>query len=427
MKKIGILGGTFHPIHNGHLHIADAALHQFQLDEVWFMPAGSPPHKKVKDDITPEQRLKMVSLAIAPYPAFSICDLEVHKEGPCYTWETLKNLHDLYAPDKEFYFIMGEDSFYCFAHWVHPEIICNYATILVARRPDGMHTHGMHLNKQGRAAVKQIPDVSFETLQKQYQRQFHQDFTQIKAPVMDISSSDLRKNIYDIRRVSSMVPEAVLKYIVEQQLYVQHFSMEEIRRTARKLKKELNESRFEHTIGVMFAAANLASAYKYPADTAMMAGLLHDCAKCLSDEQRLSICREHGIEISPVELASPHLLHGKVGAYLAKKKYGVEDENILHAIAVHTTGVPQMSLLDRIIFVADYIEPNRCKAPRLNDIRFMAYHDLDHCVYSILKDTVDYLYRNRGNGDRSATQIDPLTEETYQYYKQLEEEKHYEA
>lgn len=184
--------------------------------------------------------------------------------------------------------------------------------------------------------------------------------------------------------------------------------IEEIRES---LKKELKKSRYIHTLGVMDTAVHLAEIHGGDVEKARYAGLLHDCAKCLTDDEKVDLCRERGIEISKAEAGNPALLHAKCGAVLAKERYGVEDKEILHAIRFHTTGCPDMTLLDKIIYIADYIEPNRDQAPHLAELRALAETDLEETLYRILKDTVDYLLvQNPDN-------MDEITLKTYQYYK----------
>ena len=173
----------------------------------------------------------------------------------------------------------------------------------------------------------------------------------------------------------------------------------------KQLKKELDKERFTHTMGVMYTAAALAMAHGADMDQALYAGLLHDCAKCIPNEEKLSLCEKYQISISDAERKSPSLLHAKLGAYFAKSIYGIEDEEILHAIKVHTTGEPGMNLLDKIIYIADYIEPNRDQAPNLTAIRKLAFQDLDKTMEKILSDTLQYLTEKVG-------EIDPLTNET---------------
>lgn len=169
--------------------------------------------------------------------------------------------------------------------------------------------------------------------------------------------------------------------------------------------------RFEHTLGVEFTSAALAMRYGAPVESARMAGLLHDCAKCLTDGERVAICKKNDIPMSKLEQANPFLLHAKVGAYLAGKQYGVEDQDIINAIRNHTTGRPKMSLLEKLVFIADYIEPGRNHAPNLDEVRRLAFTDLDQALLKILGDTLEYL--ESGNGD-----VDPMTRKTWEYYRE---------
>ncbi len=180
----------------------------------------------------------------------------------------------------------------------------------------------------------------------------------------------------------------------------------------KQMEKVLTPERFDHTLGVAYTAANLAEIYDADIQSALTAGMLHDCAKCLSHEERLKICKKKKLEVTEIELRNPSLLHAKVGAYLAEHEYDIEDEDILSAIRFHTTGRPAMSLLEKIIFVADFIEPNRKMLPNLAEIRKVAYQDLDRAVFLILQDTLKYL-------NSLHDECDPATEHTYQYYKEI--------
>lgn len=176
------------------------------------------------------------------------------------------------------------------------------------------------------------------------------------------------------------------------------------------LKKEMDESRYEHTLGVMYTCGALAMRYGYDLDKAMLAGLMHDCAKCMPNAKKLKVAEKNHLEITELERNNPFMLHAKLGAFLAKKKYDIDDEEILSAIRWHTTGRPMMTLLDKIVYVADYIEPKRDKAPNLPQIRQMAFIDLDKALLKILEDILGYL-------DTSAENIDAMTKMTYDYYK----------
>lgn len=187
---------------------------------------------------------------------------------------------------------------------------------------------------------------------------------------------------------------------------------EDIKSIKKQLKKILDKDRYQHTLGVMYTASCLAMRYGTDMHQAMLAGILHDCAKCIPHEKQLSLCEKYDLPIREVERENPFLLHAKLGAYLARKEYGIEDTGILHAIEVHTTGEPEMNLLDKILFVADYIEPNRDKAPNLEKIRMLAFQNIDEAVVRILFDTLHYLNQKRGA-------VDEKTKETYQYYQKL--------
>lgn len=184
----------------------------------------------------------------------------------------------------------------------------------------------------------------------------------------------------------------------------------------KKLSKHLDEDRYQHTLGVMFTCTALAMRYGYDLEAAQVAGLLHDCAKCIPNQKKLKICDEKKVPITDFEKSHPFLIHAKLGAYLARNKYGVEDQEVLSAITFHTTGKPAMSSLEKIVYIADYIEPMRDKAPKLPKIRELAFQDLDECMYEILKDTLDYLEDNPKD-------IDSITIDAFCYYKDVHIQK----
>lgn len=184
----------------------------------------------------------------------------------------------------------------------------------------------------------------------------------------------------------------------------------------KKLKKYLDKSRFLHTQGVMYTCASMAMVYDADMEKAQVAGLLHDCAKCIPNDKKLSMCKKNHIPVSAFESENPFLLHAKLGAYLASEKYHVTDKTVLSAITYHTTGRPMMQPLEKIVFIADYIEPHRNKAPHLSEIRKMAFKDLDECIYMILRDMLQYLRANPKD-------IDTTTEDAFTYYKQIHDHK----
>ena len=186
--------------------------------------------------------------------------------------------------------------------------------------------------------------------------------------------------------------------------------IEDLRKQVKKALKE-DKMRYRHTLGVADTSACLAMRYGVDMQKAYIAGLLHDCAKCVPDEVKLEECNRYGIEVTEFEKNSLYLLHAKLGAYYAKKLYHIEDESICSAIYWHTTGHAAMTKLEEIVYIADYIEPNRDKAPHLKELRKLADKDLDETTYLILKDTVDYL---KAHEDQT---MDPTTVSAYEYYR----------
>ena len=183
-----------------------------------------------------------------------------------------------------------------------------------------------------------------------------------------------------------------------------------------RLRRKLDADRYEHTIGVTNTATALAMRHNCDLKKAELAGLLHDCAKCMSDDAKLSKCVKYHLSVTETERRNPYLLHSKLGAFLAMNKYHVDDKDILNAVLYHTTGRPAMSVLEKIVFIADYIEPGRSKAARLSEIRHIAFIDLDLTMYMILSDTMEYLKKKSG-------EIDTTTEKALTYYTTLIKEK----
>lgn len=177
----------------------------------------------------------------------------------------------------------------------------------------------------------------------------------------------------------------------------------------KSVQKELKYSRFIHTMGVAFTATSLAIVHGVDMHKAETAGILHDCAKYVPVDEMEKICRKAGLSVSPVEKGNGSLLHSKAGCVLAQTRYGIKDPDIINAIRYHTTGKPDMTPLEKIIFIADYIEPGRDQAPHLDEIRKASFEDLDKGLLMILKDTLDYLHE-------SGKSVDDMTQKTYDYY-----------
>ncbi|MCI8835323.1 MAG: HD domain-containing protein [Ruminococcus sp.] len=192
--------------------------------------------------------------------------------------------------------------------------------------------------------------------------------------------------------------------------------MADLEKIQKKLKKKLDANRYRHTLGVMYTAGALAMRYQENLEDALTAGLLHDCGKYGSVKDQIRLCRKNKLELSAEELKIPALIHAKLGARLAQKKYHIEDQRILDAIRYHTTGRPEMSILDKIIYLADYIEPHRKMIPGLSEIRRLSYIDLDQAVCNCADATLRYL-------QKAGRFVDLMTQETYAYYRKQQFQK----
>lgn len=178
----------------------------------------------------------------------------------------------------------------------------------------------------------------------------------------------------------------------------------------KQLEKKLKEERYIHTLGVMYTAASMAMRHGADVQKVMTAGLLHDCGKYCDISGQIRLCKKHHISLSEAELEVPALIHARLGAYLAEQEYGITDPEILDAITYHTTGRPAMTMIEKIVYLADYIEPGRKKIPGLNEVRSAAFDHIDDAVRMTAESTLAFL-------KRAGRKVDPMTERTYQYYK----------
>lgn len=186
--------------------------------------------------------------------------------------------------------------------------------------------------------------------------------------------------------------------------------MADFEKIQQELKKELKKERYRHTIGVMYTAASMAMCYGENIEDAMTAGLLHDCGKFAPPGEQVRLCKQYDLSLREAELEMPALIHAKLGAYLAQNKYGINNGNILNAILYHTTGRPDMTLLEKIVFLADYIEPGRKMIPGLSEVRKLAFEDIDQAVCLCTGQTISYL-------EKSGRPIDPMTKDTFLFYQ----------
>ena len=381
-KRVGVMGGTFNPIHKGHLSVAESALKQFNLDEILFITGGNPPHKKDLDILPAFARHKMVCLATEDYEKFIPCDYEVLKKTYSYSLETMKYLKKQYK-NTDFFFIIGADSFHDLPTWYRPRALLELCTLLVYDRD------GYDMKKD------------YEVIKKEYY--CHVDF--IQSEKINVSSSFIREEIKNGKDVSDYLPEKVYDYIKRNSLY-----QSRDKDLKKEIKKILNKERYIHSLGVSRTAAEMAKIYGANPKKAYVAGLMHDCAKNLSKSKALQKCSDYGVELDAFEHSNRALIHAKLGEKVAAAEYGITDENILQSIKWHTLGRPGMSTLEKIIYVADMIEPSR-EFEGVDILRDTAFKDLDKAVIDCTKTTIAY-NENKGK---------PVHPNAYALVKDLEQ------
>lgn len=379
-ERIGIMGGTFDPIHQGHIRMAQCALREASLDRVLMLPSGNPPHKP---GVTPaEHRWRMVCAACAGMDGLEPCREEIDREGTIYTVDTLSILRKNY-PKADLYYIIGADTLMELKNWRAHETVLTLCRFLVCPRSSR---------------------YTMEELQSERKRlkAMGAHISWVDMDVIDVSSTELRQAISQ-GSDTPLLPVTVRQYAMTAGLYGAPLRIEQGPEWLARLFEELSVKRFAHTMGVAVTARRLAQLHGADADKAEIAGLLHDCAKCmpLKDMQQLS--RTHQLTADETILASGALLHSAAGAYRAQADYGVTDPEILSAIACHTTGKPGMTRLDMAVWLADAIEPTRAPYPLLDELRQLAEVSLERAILTSLENTARYV-RKKGHALHPATQ-----------------------
>lgn len=369
MLKVGIMGGTFNPIHEGHLMIAHAARRAAGLDRVIFLPSGQPPHKQNQQLASVISRLNMTILAVNGYEGFEASDMEVLREGTTYTVDTLQELKKKH-PDVEWYYIIGADSLFQLHTWRMPDKIAELlgdGGMIVVPRP-GTNTDGLRAE-----AEKLRKSIGLRTL-----------IAEEGGP--DISSTEIRERLLRGETVAGMLPQPVAEYIMRHGLYGVPYSQMTI-----MLKKSLSEYRLRHTLSVAETAVWLANRFDVDPAQAHLAGMLHDCAKGMDAPTLLQLIKNGGISADELELSMPALLHAPAGAALARSQYHVSDQSVLAAIRWHTTGRRNMTALEKVVYLADMIEPGRAMYPGLEELRECAKENLDEAVYMAAAQSAAYV------------------------------------
>ncbi len=369
--KIALFGGTFDPIHTAHLRMAGMLADALSLDTVLFMPTFVPPHK-AKGKIAPaEHRLKMCEIATAQDPRFVVSDLEIKRGGASFTIDTLRELKNLY-PNADLYLFVGADMFMTLGTWYCAEEILGMVTVCTVPR-DG---------------------VSATTLREHGEALGGKWYVAEQA-VGDISSTEIRTRIANGQLLEGLVPETVITYITENRLYTDNDADAQRQlelQLIEIIRKRESNYRFLHSLEVAKSAELLARRYGANVHKARVAGLLHDVMKDASGMEQLQILQDFGILLTDVEKNAPKLWHAMAGAAFTEHILGISDMDIVHAIRYHTTARAGMSLLEKVIFIADFISADRTY-PDVDVMRERAEKSLEYAMQYALQYTIRELER----------------------------------
>ena len=381
MERIGIYGGTYSPPHIGHMKAAEYAIEALKLDRLLLIPTGVSPHKAMSAGATSADRLEMLRLSAAGMEKAQVSDIEIRRQGSSYTVDTLRAIREE-NPGAELVLLMGTDMFVSFLNWREPESILSLATLAVFCR-----------GERGERQRIEAQKAKLEALGARVEL--------VRNPVNAISSTDLRRMLVFGCADPFLMP-GVGDYIREKGLYGldrnrKHLPMEELEEAVIAL---MNPNRVAHVLGCRDTAVELARVYGENEADAARAGLLHDITKAIDGPLQLTLCDEYGIVLDTFSRSFPKTLHALTGSLVAQRIFG-ENENVVSAICHHTTGRANMTLLEKIIYIADYVEPNR-DFPGVEEMRAMAYTDLDRAVLMGLESAVAHV-RRQGQGLAPAT------------------------
>lgn len=399
IKKLAIMGGTFDPIHIGHLVTAEEVRHEFNVDEVLFVPTGHPPHKSNINMTTCEHRYLMTVLATAANPHFKVSRIEIEREGVTYTIDTIKELKRIYGMDVQLFFITGADAVHKILTWKESEELLQLCDFVAVTRPG--------YNKK--ELLKQV-----DTLKTQYDTNIHF----LEVPALAISSSDIRRRLSEMKPIKYLVPQEVENYIFKNGLYDYKIQLTEEEKQAMYdyVASKLSAKRYAHTRGVVEMALAYAKSNGVDYDETFIAALFHDIAKELPLTESLSICKEYGIELDDFEKAHPHLIHGKVGAAILQRDWGIHKASILDGIKYHTVGRLNMSDLEKIIYLADMTEEGRSSFKGKEEIMRLAHYNLNRAMYKALVSSSNYVT------NVLKQEVHPITKELIAYYQAFDEQ-----
>ncbi len=386
--KIAVYGGSFNPPHLGHAEAARTAVRELRPDRFLIVPDSIPPHKALAEGSpTAQERLELCRLAFAGIPGAEISDMELRREGKSYTYDTVRQLLERY-PDAELDLVIGTDMLESFEEWYQFRYLLEHCTLAALSREEDDH--------------EQIA-AKTEALRKEYGARI----LLLPHEPLEASSEKVRERL-PLRAGEDLLDDAVYSEIIRRRYYG---AKPELTWLRGKVLDHLDEHRVAHVAGCENEAVRLAVHWGEDPELAAEAGILHDITKRCSFEEQLNLCEKYAIINDNSELKSPRLLHAKTGAALARDLFGVDD-TVYEAIRWHTTGKPDMSQFEKILYLADYIEPTR-DFDGIDALRELAFEDLDRAMALGLKMTIDEV-RRAGR----EVYVDTLT--AYEWYNEKE-------
>lgn len=356
--RLGLMGGTFDPIHNGHLRVAEEMREALQLDAVLFIPTGAPVFKRDQHVTDPRTRFQAVKAAVASNPHFDASPIEIEREGDTFTVDTLRQLRAHYPENVEFYFIVGSDTAATVGKWRGCKEVAELAHLAVA------------VGRPGSAGADELR----ETVMAAAPFQLHL----VRVSILEISSSDIRARLAEGKSVRYLMPEGKgpLRAPFKNSPCDGASSEDALSKAffnARKaeLENRVSPKRFKHSLGVSDTCVQLAKEYGVDVKKARLAGLLHDWDKGYDDVQARARVHELGMqdEIDPYIVEHmPGVLHGITAARALERDFPGIPADVLQAIGRHTTAASDMAPLDMALYIADAIEPNR-QFGRIDELR----------------------------------------------------------
>lgn len=377
-ERLAVFGGTFDPVHIGHMVIAETVRNFLLPARILFVPTNEPPHKTPGKITGKEHRYSMLLASVCKEPEYDVSRIEIDRPGKSYTVDTIKTLREICPPNAEITLCMGADSFMEIHTWKdYKELLRNCGIAVVSRKG---FTGQEELSRK---------------LTKEHGTKIHI----LEIPLIEVSSTMIRERFANGESAKSLMPREAEEYAKKNGLYTRqgtelgeaHF--EEVKT---KIKQILSPRRFLHTLGVIEEAEKLARHYNEDEKMARWAALLHDCTKEYSAAKKRKLCETWNIPIDKVLEENIDIAHSLLSAESAKRDYGIEACEVYSAIKYHTTGNKNMSMLDKIIYLADFIEPYRDDYPPLEEMRKYAYENIDKALLVGCKHTTREIKQRGG-------------------------------